>query len=342
MTRPNLFQYATSELSQDAMLCWLLAWSPSMYAQVEPELHALATKFIDLAFSKHGLPLPGVISTIEVRRQVSNVDILATINGTFELLIEDKAGTQEHSDQLVRYLANWQQQKRPGQCVVPVYVQTGEQSNFQNVLNAGFQPITRTELLSLMDEVISDANGNAILADFYAYLKDLEHQFQAFQTIPLNQSWPERAWRGFFSALQQHLGQGDWGHVPTASKGFAGFWWNWLGPVGAAEPYLQLEYGRLCFKLSAFTASDTRKIELARTWQRKLTKVSEKGEISITKPRRYKEGKTMTAAISAVDYRVADTTGLIDMVATVAVLKQAEVLLRQAARIMNEQPKAAF
>ncbi|MFD2933106.1 hypothetical protein [Spirosoma flavum] len=25
-TRPNLFTYATSELSQDAFICWLAAW----------------------------------------------------------------------------------------------------------------------------------------------------------------------------------------------------------------------------------------------------------------------------------------------------------------------------
>nr|WP_260390277.1 hypothetical protein [Ornithobacterium rhinotracheale] len=25
--KPNLFQYATSELSQDAFLCWLIAWA---------------------------------------------------------------------------------------------------------------------------------------------------------------------------------------------------------------------------------------------------------------------------------------------------------------------------
>ncbi len=27
--RPNLFEFATSELSQDAVICWLLAWASS-------------------------------------------------------------------------------------------------------------------------------------------------------------------------------------------------------------------------------------------------------------------------------------------------------------------------
>jgi hypothetical protein len=25
--KPNIFKYATSELSQDAFICWLLAWA---------------------------------------------------------------------------------------------------------------------------------------------------------------------------------------------------------------------------------------------------------------------------------------------------------------------------
>lgn len=266
------------------------------------------------------------------------MDILAIINETYDLLIEDKTGTPEHSDQLKRYLSNWTQQQPSGRRVVPVYVQTGEQSSFRSVQDAGFQPITRVELLTLMNEVAALGERNAILDNFHAYLTDLEHQFQAFQILPVNQPWPERAWRGFFSALQQHLGQGDWGHVPTASKGFAGFWWNWLGPIGSAEPYLQLEYGRLCFKLCAFIGNDIHKIDLARVWQRELSRLAAGSRMTITKPSRYKEGNTMTAAISAIDYRVANAAGYVDTEATAAVLKQAGLLLGEAAKSMRSVP----
>ena len=43
--KPNLFEYATSELSQDAFICWLLAWIE--YPQ-EPHLYQCAKDLIKL------------------------------------------------------------------------------------------------------------------------------------------------------------------------------------------------------------------------------------------------------------------------------------------------------
>ncbi len=39
MEKPNLFSYATSELSQDAFIAWLLAWASPEYQTVDKELH---------------------------------------------------------------------------------------------------------------------------------------------------------------------------------------------------------------------------------------------------------------------------------------------------------------
>ena len=39
---PNLFSFATSELSQDAFICWLLSWAKSEYAIAGKELHTCA------------------------------------------------------------------------------------------------------------------------------------------------------------------------------------------------------------------------------------------------------------------------------------------------------------
>jgi hypothetical protein len=337
MARPNLFHFATSELSQDALLCWMLAWAPVEFAKSAPELHTLATNFIALAFAKHGLLSPILITTITVQRQVKKIDLVATINGTYVLLVEDKAGTQEHSNQLERYLQAWDNQKQPGQSVVPIYVQTGEQSSYQSVEAAGFRAITRAELLELITEAVEAGERNAILCDFHAYLADLERQFQAYLALPLEQTWPSRAWQGFFSALQQRLGRGDWGRVPTASQGFEGFWWNWLGQMGAAEPYLQLEYNRLCFKLCNFTAIDTRRIDVARDWHQRLAKAAIGSELRISKPGRHQEGRTMTAAILATDFRVANWQGFLDMDATVVRLEAAELLLRQVAQQMRSK-----
>ena len=38
-TEPNLFDFAPSELAQDAILCWLYSWSDSKFRTVNCELH---------------------------------------------------------------------------------------------------------------------------------------------------------------------------------------------------------------------------------------------------------------------------------------------------------------
>ena len=58
MCRPNLFDYATKELSQDAVICWLIAW-----AQTEPTderdrmLRDLGRSFVDALLAKHDAKL---------------------------------------------------------------------------------------------------------------------------------------------------------------------------------------------------------------------------------------------------------------------------------------------
>jgi len=35
MNKPNLFNYATSELSQDAMICYMLEWAKEDYKKID-------------------------------------------------------------------------------------------------------------------------------------------------------------------------------------------------------------------------------------------------------------------------------------------------------------------
>ncbi len=56
MNKPNLFSYATSELSQDAFICWLLAWAHPENKEINsdsPALHACARALIEAFFEKH-------------------------------------------------------------------------------------------------------------------------------------------------------------------------------------------------------------------------------------------------------------------------------------------------
>ncbi|HSE59120.1 MAG TPA: hypothetical protein VLA99_10505, partial [Nitrospiraceae bacterium] len=98
--RPNLFQFASSELSQDAMLCWLATWGDPASEVHDKSLHHLGRAFLQALFAKHGRQIPTTIKSIEIRRQYKNIDVLLVINGTIAVCIEDKVGSVEHSDQL--------------------------------------------------------------------------------------------------------------------------------------------------------------------------------------------------------------------------------------------------
>ena len=45
---PNLFSFATSELSQDAFFAWLMQWADSSYKELDESLHVVAQNFIRL------------------------------------------------------------------------------------------------------------------------------------------------------------------------------------------------------------------------------------------------------------------------------------------------------
>ena len=103
MKKPNLFDYATSELSQDAFICWLLKWSNPEYIEVSKELHLCGTEIIKTFFNKHNVEFPQTIESVEVFKQNKNIDVLCIVNSIYPIIIEDKTTTVEHSDQLTRY-----------------------------------------------------------------------------------------------------------------------------------------------------------------------------------------------------------------------------------------------
>ena len=63
----NIFKYATHELSQDAVICWIL----SFYNDKNSKLYALAKDLL-LSFAT----LAPEDDTIEIDKQVDNMDIL--------------------------------------------------------------------------------------------------------------------------------------------------------------------------------------------------------------------------------------------------------------------------
>lgn len=91
----NIFDYATKELTQDAMIMYLLNYwdKPNVAGETKPEL---AYSFIRSMVPDFPLEMDE-ITEYKVLRQVKNIDLLVIINDKYAVLIEDKTRTFEHN-----------------------------------------------------------------------------------------------------------------------------------------------------------------------------------------------------------------------------------------------------
>lgn len=91
----NLFNFATGELSQDAMICWCINWFNDSY---KPRLQQMAKEIL--------VNISGIedIKSVSIHRQYNKIDVLLIINDEIPVIIEDKIFTSEHDDQINRYV----------------------------------------------------------------------------------------------------------------------------------------------------------------------------------------------------------------------------------------------
>ncbi len=313
---PNLFAFATSELSQDAALAYLLSWADPSHAATHPVLHSAGRDLLARLFAKHDHPTPDPALSVTAQRQVHYIDVLVTVGDVAVVAIEDKTNTGHHSDQLARYLEVLRAHF-PGRTHVPIFLKTGEQCDYADVHAKGWRVIERRDLLACL-RPHADKTDHAILVDFVEHLEQIDRHVHAWTTAPLDQ-WTPRAWQGFFGALTNHV-EGGWDYVPNQTGGFMGFWWGWR-PVEGGQLYPQLEDGRLVIKLSVEEGHD--RATLRDHWLPYI--LGDLAPLGFVRPARLGHGKTMTLAV--VDEYRRTTDGRLDLPATVAVLREAAARL---------------
>lgn len=320
--QPNLFSFATKELSQDAVLCWLLSWADSAQAAAAPALNQVGKDFISLCLNRAGRE-PIEIEQVDVARQVDHVDVRAVINGHLPLVIENKVGTREHSDQLSRYhdvARGWGFTDEP----LLVYVQTGYQDDYSSVEAAGYAVITRKDFFKLQASPTGQRaiSENDIFREFAVHLQRLEHLARAHQVVPLAEWEHHGAWFGFFEELQERLMDGGFGHVPNPNGGFPGFWWGGPSERGDVHPYLQLEGDKLCVKISTDRTDPGFRRRARIEWSEHITNYAQARDIPLIRPARLRSGTHMTVAILKGDYRATRADGSLSLTSTVEYLQQ--------------------
>lgn len=124
MKAPNIFEFATKELSQDAFLCWLFSFADKKYKKSEYEqLHQLATKFIQRLVNNEKLK----IESIKVRKQIHKIDIWVEVNDDTLLIIEDKTDSKAGKNQLEKYY-EVATKECPNRDISAIYFKTGNES----------------------------------------------------------------------------------------------------------------------------------------------------------------------------------------------------------------------
>jgi uncharacterized protein YktA (UPF0223 family) len=158
MQAPNLFDFATSELSQDAFICWLASWADPALKGRNEALHATATAFLDRLLEVGKGPKPSEYRSITIHQQWKFIDVLLVINGDTAVIIEDKTDTQDPSDKLRRYkkaVAGKFSEDR----IAAVYLKTGDQDNYYSVEQAGYGCFLRRDFLSVLDGANEPVSG---------------------------------------------------------------------------------------------------------------------------------------------------------------------------------------
>ena len=294
---PNLFHYAPTELSQDAFFCWLLAWADVGNANADPSCHRAGLAFLNALVGIHG-ESPIENATVNVYRQIQGADIVAEIGGTLVVLIEDKVHAGIHGDQLTRYLANTAAHY-PGRKILPLFLKTGDQSNYRQVEQAGYRLFLRSDVLRVLKRS-GDNVRNAIFLDFLANVERQHSEVESYAVKPVPtwvQEWDP--WVGFYKRLQLELDEKlEWDYVPNARGGFMGAWWHtrkWIDPITVRthEVYLQIEQGPLCFKI-AVGNDEIDRAAVRRRWHERLMAASREIEVGIERPARMGNGTGMT------------------------------------------------
>lgn len=236
---PNLFDWATSELSQDAFLCWLVAHAG--YPE-RAGLHAVARAFIAWLWNRAHPDAPCEAADVALHtppaKQQAHTDVffVARIRDRLvPFLIEDKVHTSHHHNQTERY-AKWlakQGEKLGAADDVKVYFKTGHLFDedravaTKDVKGSKYGVVGLDDLVAFFDahtaqsEVLDDYRRHlaAMLADRRAALdnyRDLGRDFVQHEFVrALKQRCPEHVNAGIVRR-GTNVGGTPWTHYSVA------------------------------------------------------------------------------------------------------------------------------
>lgn len=201
MMRPNIFRFATRELSQDAMVCWLL----SCIHSTEPKYRNIGLNFIRLIFNDNTIQDHEIVLELDSpHKQYDHMDVYTVVclrDKMYPMIFENKTNTYLHSNQFQNYcikVAGWMNNKYLSNLskdmnknesdwggIIYIFFKTGYMFGWQREDFAQQKELVYNELkqrnvslcvrelyLEDMVEFLDRQGKDELLDDYFCYLKD--------------------------------------------------------------------------------------------------------------------------------------------------------------------------
>jgi len=228
----NIFKYATSELSNDAFLCWLFSISKDknlLFNSIEYN--------VSQGYLKKFCEYDGKIIIYDngIIKQEEKIDVLIMgkyDNGEeFILTIENKTFSKQHSGQLKRYKDYINEKYEYIKNRHFIYYKTAIQSNIDEIKEEGYTPFQLYEIYDLLTTYEAGKTENLILKNYFDFIKEEVELYYNFMKIEIKE-WDEKAFQGFFYYLlpkikeNKNLKKYEFGYNDNRN---GGRWSLWFG-----------------------------------------------------------------------------------------------------------------
>jgi len=219
--KPNFFNYATNELSQDAFFCWLIKWSLEEYKNENNELSKASLKFL-----KHIIPDEidenFKVNSCKIYMQRKNMDFIAELNNSIIIHFEDKIKSNTSNNQLSKY-REILKKDFPYHKIYHIYLKTDlVWPNEKRIVSENGYILI--DLLTIGD-VLNIDTSSEIFNNYHSKIQQRINDYSKYKTLsPKN--WNYNQWIGFIYDLSLDI------HYYKFEKHYVGenFWFvfSWI------------------------------------------------------------------------------------------------------------------
>lgn len=334
MKRPNLFNFATSELSQDAFLCYLFSYAKEEYKENRKE-YEFSNFILKVILRECGLENIK-LEKLEIKKQFYGIDILLIINERNFIIIEDKTYTNEREKQIESYknkIIQYFSNERIDS-LKTVYFKIGDESlnNIKLKREKVDCVLMREDILRLFENYNGD---NIIINDYIENLKNIQKEREEFRNKDLRTeifSWNEII--GFYNALDKEFDRGilpkgvnfNWEYVSNPNGGFMSYYFSNVVNFLTYGIYIQIEAkagnNEEQEQNSKFLSKEKLRYTI-KVWSENrnnkllypiydIFKEKWKDRFNIKRSRRFTSGNSMSV-LSIEDYFILDNNGNLDV-----------------------------